>query len=107
MALCSRSPVTCAMPNSTVASTSPEARAVIALTNVSKSYRTPAGLFIALDDVTLSVARGEFLMVLGQSGSGKSTMLNLLAGIDRPTQGAINVGGTAVHELSERALSAW
>jgi len=107
MALRTRTPVTCAMHNSTIDTTSSEAGAVISLTNVSKRYQTPAGLFTALDDVTLSVARGEFLMVLGQSGSGKSTMLNLLAGIDRPTHGGIHVGGTAVHQLSERALSAW
>jgi putative ABC transport system ATP-binding protein len=95
------------MNSSTSIPASSAADPVIALAHVGKSYQTPAGLFTALDDVSLAVARGEFLMVLGQSGSGKSTMLNLLAGIDRPTVGSIRVGGTAVHELSERALSAW
>ena len=53
------------------------------------------------------LARGELTAIVGQSGSGKSTLLNLVAGIDRPTRGEIVVAGTALHELPERALSAW
>ena len=66
-----------------------------------------AGDFTALADVNLTIDRGEFVAVVGQSGSGKSTLLGLLAGIDRPTRGEVLVGGTAVHALSERAMSAW
>jgi putative ABC transport system ATP-binding protein len=46
-----------------------------------------------VNDVTLDIRAGEFLALLGSSGSGKSTFLNLLAGLDRPTSGAIHVGG--------------
>jgi putative ABC transport system ATP-binding protein len=80
---------------------------LIFLRNLTKSYVTAAGSFTALTDVSLSIARGEFVIVVGQSGSGKSTLLGLLAGIDRPTAGEVVVDGTAVHALSERAMSPW
>jgi putative ABC transport system ATP-binding protein len=57
--------------------------------------------------VSLTIDRGEFAVVVGQSGSGKSTLLGLLSGIDRPTRGEVFVGDTAVHALSERAMSSW
>ena len=81
--------------------------ALIALSGVSKSYQSGAGEFTALSGIDLSIARGEFLVVVGQSGSGKSTMLSLLAGIDRPTDGTIVIDGVEVHALSERRLSEW
>jgi putative ABC transport system ATP-binding protein len=80
---------------------------VIALRDVTKSYPSGAGAFPALLDVNLTIDRGEFVVVVGQSGSGKSTLLGLVAGIDRPTRGEVVVGGTPVHSLSERAISAW
>jgi putative ABC transport system ATP-binding protein len=85
----------------------PMSEPLIVMRNVSKRYGTPAGSFLALADVSLTVERGGFVAVVGQSGSGKSTLLSLLAGIDRPSQGEIWLGGTAVHLLPERALSAW
>jgi putative ABC transport system ATP-binding protein len=80
---------------------------LIDVSHVTKRFATAAGEFTALDDVSIAVERGEFLTVVGQSGSGKSTLLGLLAGIDRPTSGEVLVGGTAVHALPERAISAW
>jgi putative ABC transport system ATP-binding protein len=80
---------------------------VIALRDVTRTYRTPAGDFTALAGVSLTIARGEFTAVVGQSGSGKSTLLGLLAGIDRPTKGEVVVAGTAVHRLTERQLTVW
>jgi len=80
---------------------------VIVLRDVTKTYPSAAGPFSALADVSLSIGQGEFVVVVGQSGSGKSTLLGLLAGIDRPTTGQIEVGGTRVDLLSERAMSAW
>jgi putative ABC transport system ATP-binding protein len=85
----------------------PTAEPLITLRGVTKTFPSPAGAFTALADVNLTIARGEYLVVVGQSGSGKSTLLGLLAGIDRPTEGEIMIGGTAVHALSERAITAW
>jgi len=79
----------------------------ITVRRLGKTYPGAAGPFTALADVSLTAERGEFVVVVGQSGSGKSTLLGLLAGIDRPTSGEILVGGTALHTLSERALSDW
>ncbi len=80
---------------------------LIALSGVSRTYPTPAGKITALDDVTLSIARGEFVVVAGESGSGKSTLLALLSGIDRPTRGDVTVAGTSLGALGERELSVW
>jgi putative ABC transport system ATP-binding protein len=77
------------------------------LRNIVKTYESPSGPFTALHDIALSVAAGEFVAVVGKSGSGKTTVLNLLAGIDRPTRGEITVAGTPVHSLSESQLAEW
>jgi len=88
--------------------TEPRATApLIQIRNISKVYPTAAGSFSALDDVTLSIIRGEFVAVIGESGSGKSTLLSLMAGIDRPSSGEVLIGDTAVHGLSEAAMSEW
>ena len=60
---------------------------------------------IALDGVDLEVAPGEFLAVVGPSGGGKSTLLHLLGGIDRPTSGTVRVGGRDIGGLSEGELT--
>ena len=80
---------------------------LIVLRDVTKTYPGAAGEFTALADVNLTIDRGEFAVVVGQSGSGKSTLLALLSGIDRPSRGEVLIGDTAVHSLSERAMSAW
>jgi putative ABC transport system ATP-binding protein len=59
----------------------------------------------AVDEVSLSVAAGEFLVLLGSSGSGKSTLLNLIAGLDRPTSGAIHAYGQNLASLSSLELA--
>ncbi len=60
---------------------------------------------VALAGVDLDVPSGEFLGVLGPSGGGKSTLLHLLGGIDRPTSGRVLVGGRDIGELSEGELT--
>lgn len=59
----------------------------------------------AVDDVSLSIAAGEFLVLLGSSGSGKSTLLNLIAGLDRPTSGTIQAYGQNLASLSSLDLA--
>ncbi|MBK8057267.1 MAG: ABC transporter ATP-binding protein [Gemmatimonadetes bacterium] len=80
---------------------------LIVLRNAGKRYPTADGSFTALSGVNLTIGRGEFVVVVGASGSGKSTLLSLVAGIDRPSEGEVVIAGTAVHALSERAISAW
>ena len=59
----------------------------------------------ALDGVSLTIDRGEFVAIVGQSGSGKSTMMNVLGCLDVPTYGEYLLEGTDVSELSDMQLS--
>ncbi|MET8454731.1 ABC transporter ATP-binding protein, partial [Streptomyces sp. NPDC005209] len=75
--------------------------------HVSKSFATPAGTQLVLDDITLDVAPGEFVTLLGASGCGKSTLLNLVAGLDRPSAGNITTHGRPALTFQEHALFPW
>ncbi len=59
------------------------------LRNVTKIYRTSRGPIAALDDITLGIADGEWVAIQGATGGGKSTLLQLLGGLDRPTTGEV------------------
>jgi putative ABC transport system ATP-binding protein len=80
---------------------------IVEIRNLSKSYRRGSQTLPVLDDVTLTIAEGDFLALMGPSGSGKSTLLNLIAGLDRPDQGSIRVGGVEITVLSETELAVW
>ena len=80
---------------------------MIDLRSIVKTYQSAAGSFTALKSVSLTVDAGEFVAVIGKSGSGKSTMINMVTGIDRPTTGEVIVAGTPVHKLSEGQMSVW
>jgi ABC-type lipoprotein export system ATPase subunit len=80
---------------------------LIELRNVTKTFETAAGPFIALDNITLNADRGEFVAIIGKSGSGKSTLMNMISGIDRPTSGEVFIGDTAVHTLNESEMAVW
>jgi putative ABC transport system ATP-binding protein len=79
----------------------------IQVRDVIKAYPLGAGEVIAVDHLSLDIARGEFVAVVGRSGSGKTTLLNLLAGIDRPTSGTVHVADADLGSLSESGLAAW
>ncbi|NLK87074.1 MAG: ABC transporter ATP-binding protein [Clostridiaceae bacterium] len=78
---------------------------IIELKNLRKVYRIGEEKVIALDDVSLSIKKGEFCCLLGTSGSGKSTMLNLMAGLEKPTKGTIRIKGQAIEKMSEKKLA--
>ena len=79
----------------------------IEVSDVVKTYPLGGGEFIAVDHLSLDVARGEFVAIVGRSGSGKTTLLNLLAGIDRPTSGTVQAAGADLGSLSESGLATW
>lgn len=80
---------------------------MIQLKNLNKVYDAGEDPIHALRQVNLTIEKGENVVVIGQSGSGKSTFLNIIAGIDRPTLGEVIVAGTDLNRLSERALARW
>jgi ABC-type lipoprotein export system ATPase subunit/CRP-like cAMP-binding protein len=80
---------------------------LIEIINLRKVYQTPAGDFTAVNGINVEVQRGEFVAIIGKSGSGKSTFINMIAGIDRPTSGEIIINGAPVHSFSEGQMAAW
>ena len=78
---------------------------VLSLSGVVKDYKSEAGVFRALDGVSLDVAKGELLSIMGPSGSGKSTLMNIIGCLDTPTEGTYRFEGTDTASLSERALA--
>lgn len=80
---------------------------IVSIEHVSKSYRRGNQLISVLNDISFTIAEGEFMALMGPSGSGKSTLLNLVAGIDSADSGSIIVGGIDITALSEGELAAW
>ncbi|NOT26492.1 MAG: ABC transporter ATP-binding protein [Acidobacteria bacterium] len=75
------------------------------LTGLTKVFHTPTGPFIAVKDVNASIQHGEFVAVLGHSGCGKSTVLSMIAGLQRATYGGVVIDGTEVTAPgAERAM---
>lgn len=78
---------------------------VIQLEHVWKTYRTADVELNAVKDVSLQIQRGEFVAIMGSSGSGKSTMMNILGCLDRPTQGRYILDGIDVSTLDRDGLA--
>lgn len=83
------------------------ASTLIRLSGVEKTYRPGKVEVRALRGVDLTIERGEMVSIVGTSGSGKSTILNVVTGIDRPTAGTVTVDGQQIDRMSEEQLAAW
>jgi ABC-type lipoprotein export system ATPase subunit len=75
---------------------------LIELRNLTKDYLEGSRRRMVLCDANLTIERGEFAVLIGRSGTGKSTLLNLLSGIDQPSSGEVVIDGVAISSLSER-----
>jgi putative ABC transport system ATP-binding protein len=78
---------------------------MIILDDVSKHYGSGPSLISAIDHVSLSIEKGEFLILIGHSGSGKTTLLNLIAGMTHPDSGKIDVAGKTILTMKDADIS--
>jgi putative ABC transport system ATP-binding protein len=80
---------------------------IVSLKKVVKQFDSGDVRVTVLDGIDLTVQAGEFIAIVGPSGNGKSTLLNMVTGIDHPTSGEIVVNQQRLHRMSEDQLSAW
>src|ERR1700730_2623397 len=78
---------------------------MIQLKNVTRRYRQGENLILALDNVSLTIERNQFVAVTGESGSGESTLLHVLGGLDQADSGEIVVNGVSLQSASEKQLT--
>jgi NitT/TauT family transport system ATP-binding protein len=88
------------LPTKDVPSDSPQSTYAIELHNATKRFLTPTGqAYTAIRDINLTVAPGEFIAVVGPTGCGKSTTLSLISGLERPSEGSVQVMGKPVQGI--------
>lgn len=75
--------------------------------NVSKIYQVGEIEIKAADDISFPIEKGEFVVIVGPSGAGKTTVLNMLGGMDKPSSGVINVDGIDIAQFNEKELTAF
>lgn len=80
---------------------------LIQIKDLNKHYTRGEQTVKALNGVSLGIPRGEFLSIMGPSGSGKSSFLQIVGGLDRPTSGQVDFEGLSIHHLSDNKLSAF
>jgi len=80
---------------------------LVQVKDVVKSFKVGDGEVTILKGLSFDVKDGEFVSIVGPSGNGKSTLLNMITGIDRPSAGEVIVTGREVHKMSENQLAAW
>ncbi len=81
--------------------------ALVEIRGLSKVYQRDTQEIPVFRDLDLDINAGEFLALMGPSGSGKSSLLHLLAGLDQPTRGTVAVGGKTISSMNAEALSDW
>ncbi|MBS3902046.1 MAG: ABC transporter ATP-binding protein [Dethiobacter sp.] len=78
--------------------------AILALSDIVKKYRMGDSIVTALDNLSITVEEGEFVAVVGTSGCGKTTLLNIAAGLERPTKGEVLYRNITLNKLKEKDL---
>ena len=78
---------------------------MISIQQLYKTYRRGTESVEAVSGIDLEIQKGEFVVILGPSGGGKSTLLNLMGGIDRPSSGTVTINGFALEKASEENLT--
>lgn len=80
---------------------------IVSLKNITKIFPVGNDEVTVLHDISLDIHKGEFVSIVGPSGNGKSTLLNMITGIDRPSAGQVVVTGRDIHDMSENELAKW
>ena len=80
---------------------------IIELKDIKKSYEVGGEDIPVLHSISLDIYPGEFVSIVGESGNGKSTLLNMITGIDHPTAGDVRVNGRLLNTLTENQLAEW
>jgi len=80
---------------------------MIAVNNLVKTYQSGGQPFDALRSISFNVSANEYIGVIGKSGAGKTTLINMLSGVDQITSGQVYVNGTEVHRLKDDQLALW
>ena len=82
-------------------------KTIIELRDIVKTFPVGDDEITILHGISLNIQHGEFVSIVGPSGNGKSTLLNMVTGIDRPSDGEVIVSGRPVHAMSENELAKW
>ena len=82
-------------------------KSIIELKDIVKTFPVGDDEITILHGISLAIQKGEFVSIVGPSGNGKSTLLNMVTGIDRPTDGEVIVSGRLVHKMSVNQLAKW
>ena len=80
-------------------------KSYVKLENVSKIYGSGEVKIVAVDEISFEITKGEFVIIVGPSGAGKTTVLNILGGMDKPSSGRILVDGNDIAGYSNRQLT--
>jgi putative ABC transport system ATP-binding protein len=78
---------------------------VISIADVSRRYELGDEVVMALDGINLDIGRGEYLSIMGPSGSGRSTLFNMIGGLDLPTDGEVSIDGMRLTEMNQKQLA--
>jgi putative ABC transport system ATP-binding protein len=88
-------------------SKNPQDTSLIHLSSLVKTYNTASGGIPALNNIDLEIHPGEFVAITGKSGAGKTTLINMIAGVDQITSGEVWVDEMPLHQMRENQLALW